>query len=152
LPARRFLFRYAHGNSEAINDANCTHRDHAHLSIISASRFWLLRKLGLRDPLVGRDLLFGVLLGMFWLLVFVLDSFFMIRLGESPRLTSPEFLQGTREAVALGLVTVVGSIRTTLVFFFLIVLLRVLVRNRWVAATIFVLLFTVTESWAAIIH
>jgi len=69
----------------------------------------------------------------------------MIRLGDSPHLTNPEFLQGTREAIALGLVTIVSSIRTTLVFFFLIVLLRVLVRNRWVAAAIFVLLFTVTK-------
>jgi hypothetical protein len=111
-------------------------------TIISWTRF---QTGGFRDPLVGRDLLFGVLLGMFWLLVFTLYGFFMIRLGDSPQLTNPEFLQGTREAVALGLVTVVSSIRTTLVFFFLIVLLRVLVRNRWVAAAIFVLLFTLTK-------
>ena len=111
-------------------------------TIISWTRF---QTGGFRDPLVGRDLLFGVLLGMFWLLVFTLYGFFMIRLGDSPHLTDPEFLQGTREAVALGLVTVVSSIRTTLIFFFLIVLLRVLVRNRWVAAAIFVLLFTLTK-------
>jgi serine/threonine protein kinase len=100
---------------------------------------------GFRDPLVGRDFLFGVLLGMFWLLVFTLYGFFRIRLGDSPNLTNPEFLEGTREAVALALDTVVSSIRTTLVFFFLIVLLRVLVRNRWVAAAIFALLFTLTK-------
>ena len=111
-------------------------------TIISWTRF---HTGGFRDPLVGRDLLFGVLLGMFWLLVLTLYGFFLIRLGDSPNFTNPEFLQGTREAVALGLVTVVSSIRTTLVFFFLIVLLRVLVRNRWVAAAIFVLLFTLTK-------
>ncbi|HEX2666495.1 MAG TPA: hypothetical protein VHM93_26945, partial [Candidatus Acidoferrum sp.] len=111
-------------------------------TIISWTRF---HTGGFRDPLVGRDLLFGVLLGMFWLLVFTLYGSFMIRLGDPPNLTNPEFLQGTREAVALALVTVVSSIRTTLVFFFLIVLLRVFVRNRWVAAAIFVLLFTLTK-------
>lgn len=111
-------------------------------TIISWTRFL---SGGFRDPLVGRDLLFGVLLGMFWLLVFTIYGFFLIRSGDSPRLTNPEFLQGTREGVALGLDTIIGSIRTTLVFFFLIVLLRALVRNRWLAAAIFVLLFTLTK-------
>ena len=111
-------------------------------TIISWTRFL---NGGFRDPLVGRDLLFGVLLGLFWLLVFTIYGFFLIRLGDSPRLANPEFLQGTREAVALGLSAMIGSIRTTLVFFFLIVLLRALVRNRWLGAAIFVLLFTLTK-------
>src|SRR4029077_4251461 len=41
--------------------------------------------------------------------------------------------------------SIVSSIQTTFVFFFLIVLLRVLVKNRWLAASIFVLLFTVPK-------
>jgi len=111
-------------------------------TIISWTRFVSGRS---RDPLVGRDLLFGVLLGVFWLFVFALCSFLLMRVGDRPQLSDAEFLQGTREAVAMGLVTVVSSIRTTLVFFFLLVLLRVLVRNRWLAAAIFVLLFTLTK-------
>jgi serine/threonine protein kinase len=99
----------------------------------------------LRDPLVGRDLLFGALLGSSWLFVFVVGSFFLIREGDRPQLANAEFLQGFRVSVALGLVNIVSSIQTSLVFFFLVVLLRVLVKNRWVAAGIFVLLFTVPK-------
>jgi serine/threonine protein kinase len=99
----------------------------------------------LRDPLVGRDLLFGVLLGITWVFVLAVGSFFIIRAGDRPLLANAEFLQGFRESVAVGLVNIVGSIRTTLIFFFLLVLLRVLVKNRWVAAVIFALLFTVPK-------
>ena len=108
-------------------------------TIISWTRFISGR---FRDPLVGRDLLFGVLLGIFWAFVFALGSLFLLRAGARPQLANSEFLLGVREAVAIGLVTIVASIQTTLIFFFLLVLLRVLVKNRWVAAAIFVLLFT----------
>jgi hypothetical protein len=47
--------------------------------------------------------------------------------------------------VAVCLSSIVSSIQTTFVFFFLIVLLRVLVKNRWLAASIFVLLFTLPK-------
>jgi serine/threonine-protein kinase len=99
----------------------------------------------LRDPLVGGDLLYGVLLGVLWLCVFAVGAFFLFRAGVSPQLGSTELLLGVRETVASGLVTVIGSIRTSLVFFFLIVLLRALVKNRWLAAIIFVLLFAVPK-------
>jgi serine/threonine protein kinase len=94
-----------------------------------------------RDPLVGRDLLFGVILGICWGLVFEIGSLFIIRSGARPFLGSTEFLQGARESVAVCLSNIVSSIQTTFIFFFLIVLLRVLVKNRWLAASIFVLLF-----------
>jgi serine/threonine-protein kinase len=111
-------------------------------TIISWTRFLSGQ---LRDPLVGRDLLFGVLLGIFWVFVFGLGELFLIREGAQPQLANSEFLLGAREGVALGLANIVSSIQTTLVFFFLIVLLRVLVKNRWVAAAIFVLLFTLAK-------
>jgi hypothetical protein len=98
-----------------------------------------------RDPLVGRDLLFGVLLGISWVFVFAFGNLFMIRAGARPQLANSEFLMGARESIALGLVSIVSSIQTTLIFFFLLFLLRVLVKNRWVAAVIFVLLFTVPK-------
>jgi serine/threonine protein kinase len=100
----------------------------------------------LRDPLVGRDLLFGVLLGITWDFVFELGYFFQIRAGAQPLLANSEILQGLRETVAIGLINVVSSIQTTLIFFFLIVLLRILVKNRWLAAAIFTLLFAVPRT------
>jgi serine/threonine-protein kinase len=115
-------------------------------TIISWTRFIGGR---FRDPLVGRDLLFGVLLGFSWVFTFALGSFFLIRAGGSPQFAIAEFLDGVRESIALGLVRIVSSIQTTLVFFFLLVLLRVLVKNRWLAAAIFVLLFTVPRVLGA---
>ncbi len=109
-------------------------------TIISWSRFISGRW---RDPLVGRDLLFGVILGIAWDLVFALGNFVEMRAGSAPLLPNSEILAGVRETAALGLVNVIGSIRTTLIFFFLLILLRVLVKNRWLAAGIFVLLLTV---------
>jgi serine/threonine protein kinase len=100
----------------------------------------------LHDPLVGRDLLFGVLLGITWDFVFELGYFFQIRAGAQPLLGNSEILQGLRETVAVGLINVVSSIQTTLIFFFLIVLLRILVKNRWLAAAIFTLLFAVPRT------
>jgi len=100
----------------------------------------------LRDPLVGRDLLFGVLLGITWDFVFELGYFFQIRAGAQPLLGNSEILQGIRETVAVGLINVVSSIQTTLIFFFLIVLLRILVKNRWLAAAIFTFLFAVPRT------
>jgi len=110
--------------------------------IISWTRFISGR---LRDPLVGRDLLFGILLGIIWVFVFAVGSFFLIRAGDRPLLANTDILEGFRESVAVGLLNIVSSIQTTLIFFFLLVLLRVLVKNRWLAAAVFTLIFTVPK-------
>ncbi len=96
----------------------------------------------MRDPLVGRDLVFGVLMGMSWILVYELGNLFEIRSGAPFALPVTEFLLGTREAVAMCLSIFVNSIMGTLMFFFTLVLLRVLVRNRWLAAVLFILIYT----------
>src|SRR4029077_1347106 len=84
--------------------------------IISWTRFISGR---LRDPLVGRDLLFGILLGIICLFIFAVGSFFLIRAGDRPLLTNTDILEGFRESVSVGLVNIVSSIQTTLIFFFL---------------------------------
>ncbi len=99
----------------------------------------------LRDPLVGRDLVFGVVMGMAWVLVFEVGSFFLMRTGTPPQLPTADYLLGTREATAEWLSRAVVSILGTLLFFFTLVLLRVLVRNRWVAAALFVAIFTTPQ-------
>jgi hypothetical protein len=66
-----------------------------------------------------------------------------IRGGAPFALVSTSFLLGAREAAALWLSIVVNSSVGTLLFFFTLVFLRVLVRNSWLAAVIFVLLHTV---------
>jgi uncharacterized membrane protein YhdT len=67
---------------------------------------------------------------------------FEIRSGAPFALPVTEFLLGTREAVAMCLSIFVNSIMGTLMFFFTLVLLRVLVRNRWLAAVLFILIYT----------
>jgi serine/threonine protein kinase len=98
-----------------------------------------------RDPLVGRDLISGVLLGMAWVSVFELGYLFDIRDGASLRFAATNYLLGTREAAAMLLSTAVNSMLGTLMFFFTLVFLRVLVRNRWAAAALFVLIYTVPK-------
>lgn len=103
----------------------------------------------LRDPLVGRDILFGTLMGLGWVLVYYGGYLFDIRLGERPLLPQPNLLEGARAAVSLWLGNIVGAILGVLMFFFVLVFLRGLVRNRWVAATLFVILFSIPNILAS---
>jgi serine/threonine-protein kinase len=113
-------------------------RRHWPQTIISWSRLLSGR---LRDPLVGRDLLSGVVLGTAWSLVFKAGYFYEMKLGVQPTFASTEYLLGSRETAALWFSNIVGSILGTLAFFFVLVFLRILLRNRWLAAAVFVLVY-----------
>ncbi len=115
-------------------------------TIISWSRLTAGR---VRDPLVGRDLLSGMLLGMAWILVFQVGILFLMRAGARPEFSRTEYLLGVRETAAAWLGNGVGSILGTLIFFFVLVLLRVLVRNRWLAAVLFVVINTAPKLLAS---
>jgi len=56
-----------------------------------------------RDPLVGRDILFGVILGVVWVLVIQIRYIQMMRMGASPGLYSTEYLIGGRQALGAWL-------------------------------------------------
>jgi len=103
----------------------------------------------LRDPLVGRDILFGVLMGLAWVLVYFTGYLFDIRVGEQPLLPETDLLEGTRAALSMWFGNVVGAIVAVVMFFFLLVFLRVLVRNRWVAAALFVILSALPKILAS---
>jgi hypothetical protein len=96
-----------------------------------------------RDPLVARDILFGLVLGSIWSIAFELRHIALARLGGSPDLPSSEYLMGGRQALGAGFAHVPNSVQTTLVFFFLIFLLRVMLRKQWLAVAAFTLIFTV---------
>ena len=70
----------------------------------------------LRDPLVGRDLVTGVVMGMAWILVFEAGVLFRMRTGAPPQLPVAEYLLGTREAAAVWLNRVVNSISAGFLF------------------------------------
>jgi predicted Ser/Thr protein kinase len=112
-------------------------------AIISWSRLMAGR---LRDPLVGRDVLWGVLLGVVWSVVVSAGFLALKREGATPQLASTSLLVGGRQVVGIWLLNVVQCILGTLEFFFVLFLLRVLLRNKWVAAVCFVALFTTVKT------
>jgi len=101
-----------------------------------------------RDPLVGRDLLFGVMLGVVWILVFQIRYIPMMRLGAAPGLGSTDALMGGRTALGAWLYQWPQSIQTTLAFFFLLFGLKVLLRKEWIAAIVLVAIFALPRGFS----
>ncbi|MGO8818432.1 MAG: serine/threonine-protein kinase [Terriglobia bacterium] len=100
----------------------------------------------LRDPLVGRDVLWGVLMGVLWSVIIGVGFLFLQREGATPQLPSTDLLMGSRQVLGYSLQNVCQSIVGTLQFFFLIFLLRVVLRNKWLALVCFVGIFTATNT------
>jgi serine/threonine protein kinase len=114
-------------------------RRHWPQTIISWSRLLAGR---LRDPLAGRDILIGVLFGLVWTLIY--HALFRLQgaVGAPPTLAATDFLLGGRRMLGHGLMHALYSIRGTLAIFFLLFLLRALLRKQWLAAIAFILLFS----------
>ena len=107
-------------------------------TIVSWTRFC---SKGVSDPLVGRDLLYGI--GFAALLN--LSTAAAVALHGSSR--QPVFpllnaLEGVRAEVAGVIVAVPGAIFTALLFFFMLFLLRLVLRKDWIAGAAFVLIIT----------
>jgi hypothetical protein len=95
-----------------------------------------------RDPVVGRDVLIGATVGAGVVLVGALADLWKRHLeGWTPNLDNADVLAGTRGMLAACLSTGSHAIREALFFFFLIFLLRVVLRNQWLAAAAFALIF-----------
>jgi serine/threonine-protein kinase len=99
-----------------------------------------------RDPLVCRDILFGVMLGVVWILIFQLRAIPLMHLGASPGLGQPEYLIGGRQALGAWMMQIITSILGTLQFFFLLFGLKVILRKDWLAAIAFVALFALPRG------
>ncbi|HKV91760.1 MAG TPA: serine/threonine-protein kinase [Candidatus Angelobacter sp.] len=97
----------------------------------------------IRDPLVGRDVLFGMMLGLTWVMILGISlTLANVRFGGAPQVPSTDFLIGGRSALGAWLSQLPTAIQGTLVFFIMLVMLRILLRNRWAAAAGFTLFFT----------
>jgi len=94
-----------------------------------------------RDPLVGRDILFGVILGVIWILIIEIRYAVLAHLEVAPNLAQTEFLTGGREALGAWLVQIPTSILGTLGFFFLLLGLKLVLRKDWLAAIAFVAIY-----------
>jgi serine/threonine-protein kinase len=113
-------------------------RRHWPQAIISWSRLLAGR---LRDPLLGRDLLIGVLLGIVWLVIVQVSYLVIVQLGGPPTLGRTDYLRGARHILGASVAQVLTSVQGTLLFFFVLFLLRVLLRRPWLAGAAFVALF-----------
>ena len=91
-----------------------------------------------RDPLVGRDVLFGAAMGLAMLAVFLAGMVAPAALGQPPVSPGP-FLDGAllsslRQATFRVFVNQFSAVLYGMVFLFILTLLRMLVRKTWLAA------------------
>jgi serine/threonine-protein kinase len=117
-------------------------RRHWPQTIISWSRLLVGR---LRDPLLGRDLLIGVLLGIVWLVIVQVSYLVITQLGGPPTLGRTEYLRGSRHILGAVVGQIATSVQGALLFFFVLFLFRVLLRRSWLAAAAFVALFAASR-------
>src|SRR5205085_11309819 len=100
----------------------------------------------IRDPLVGRDVLFGTVLGVVWCVIFILNHLVLARLGEIPSLGNMAYFTSARHSLSAVIYQIPNSISATLMFFLLVFLLRAVLRKQWLAVAGFVLIYTVIAS------
>jgi hypothetical protein len=115
-------------------------RRHWPVSLISWSR---LLSGSYRDPLVGRDLLVGCVLGSVWGL---LNHLSYSVLHDPPSLHPPQLLTGVRAIMAVLSCSLVWSMFLGFVSLFLLFLLRVILRYQWAASAMFIVVLATTES------
>ena len=94
-----------------------------------------------RDPIVGRDVLFGIALGVAWLIIDRAADFWAQTHGITPNIGNILFLDGVKSALGVLVGEIPTIIRSTLMYFFLLFILRAVLRNQWLAGAVFVLIF-----------
>jgi serine/threonine-protein kinase len=100
------------------------------------------------DPLVGRDLLLGSLYGVALVLFETSDNFILPLLGRlppTPDIGLTESLLGAQQATGILLSYVFGWVLSGLGLFFVLFLLRLLLRKDWLAAIAVVILFSASN-------
>jgi protein kinase-like protein len=100
----------------------------------------------LRDPLVGRDILFGMMLGVLWVLIIEIRYAVLAHLGMAPNLAQTDYLTGGRQALGAWLMQIPSSILGTLGFFFLLLGLKLVLRKDWLAAIAFVAIYALPQG------
>jgi serine/threonine-protein kinase len=94
---------------------------------------------GWRDPVVGRDVLLGAATGAGWALLTRLTRLWT---GAAiPSLDALETFSGARASLGLVLQMVPYAVRNGLIFLFLLFVLRVALRNQWLAGIAWTCIF-----------
>ena len=102
-----------------------------------------------RDPLVGRDVLFGILLGLVYSLLF--QTYYFVNLFHDSAPVAAfvaSNLNGAR-SWASSLAGKLDDAGGTLLFFLVLFVLRVVLRKQWLAGLVFVLIYAGTR-WAGV--
>jgi serine/threonine-protein kinase len=99
-----------------------------------------------RDPLVGRDVLYGTALGILLCCIYGLRYHLEGRLGAPPSNPTAEYLGSARAAFGAWFAHIPVSIGSTLLMFLLLFLFRALLRKSWLAAAGFALVYTALKS------
>ncbi len=100
---------------------------------------------GFRDPLVGRDLLVGSVLGISFGILEYLNHHVASWVGatpEAPMLMTLDSLLSARASLAAVSATPIWSLFWSVGALFILFLLRVLLRRQWIAAVVFVLMMS----------
>ncbi len=117
-------------------------RRHWPHAIISLTRLMAGK---IRDPHVGRDVLYGVLLGITWAISYEGLFYFVERHGSGPAFCDEVFLQGTRWILAASLWHLASSIQSMLILFMIMFAFRALLRKPWLAAIAFIVFWVGTR-------
>ena len=96
---------------------------------------------GIRDPLVGRDMLVGIAFGVLAILIEEAHLIVLMRFGATPLPVFLDSLVDVRRAIAMFLTNIPNALLSVLVWFILIFVLRVVLRREWLAATGMVLVY-----------
>jgi serine/threonine-protein kinase len=93
----------------------------------------------IRDGIVGRDLLIGGATALFWQMMGAVNS--TLNPPSQPNMPSTDLLIGFRGALREYLENIPAVVSNTLLLFFAIFLLRLLLRSDWLAGAAFTALF-----------
>ena len=96
-----------------------------------------------RDPIVGRDVLFGTGLTVCWLIIDRLTDLWGQAHGVTPNVGNLSYLDGGKGALGVILAGIPNNIRAALMLFFILFVMRALLRKQWLAGVVFVLFWSV---------
>jgi hypothetical protein len=102
-----------------------------------------------RDPIVGRDVLIGMVAGTGIAALIQVADAVLLRSDLPPHLGPTAVLLGLRSTFAVCLVSLPHGIRDTLIFFLLLFLLRILLRNQWAASIVLAIIFSTPGVFAS---
>jgi serine/threonine-protein kinase len=95
------------------------------------------------DPVVGRGVLLGVGYGVGFALILRCLRLWLFEDGFTPDPPEAELLLGLRQAAGVVFEEAVYAVRNVLFYFFVLFVLRVLLRNQWAAAIAFTVFWTI---------